>query len=369
MKFICSKQDLLSAVNIVSKAVSSKSTTAILECILIRASENQIILTGNDTELGIETRIRGNVEENGVIALPAKFFYEVVRKLPDNDVTIESDEKYTTTITCEKATFQIPGRSGDDFTRLPVIEKEKFITISELTLREMIQHTIFSISDNESNKIMTGELFEINGEEFRIVSLDGHRISIRKILLKAAYDPIKVIVPGKALSDLSKILFGGIEDEVFIYFTANHIVFEFGDTVVVSRLIEGEYFRINQMLSLDYSTKVIIRKRELLNCVDRAILMIRENDKKPLILTITNGEMKLRIRSEVGSMNESIDIVKEGQDITIAFNPKFIMDVLRNIEDEEITLYLASPKVPCSIRDTDNNYIYIILPVNFNAET
>jgi DNA polymerase-3 subunit beta len=248
-----------------------------------------------------------------------------------------------------------------------MIEKEKYISLSELTLKEMIQQTIFSVSDNESNKVMTGELFEITGSEFRMVSLDGHRISIRKILLKESYDPMKVIVPGKSLSEISKILNGGMEEEVKIYFTANQVLFEFDNTIVVSRLIEGEYFKINQMLSLDYSTKLTIRKREIQNCIDRAILLARENDKKPIILTIEDNEMKLSIRSELGSMNENIDIVKEGNNLMIAFNPRFILDVLRAIEEEDITMYLVGPKIPCSIRDNDGNYIYIILPVNFNA--
>lgn len=367
MKLICNKSDLLRAVNIVLKAVPSKTTMSILECILIDTSSESIRLTANDMELGIETVVKGEIAQRGIIALNAKIFSEIIRKLPDNDVVIESSENYTTTITCEKAKFNIAGKPGDDFANLPYIEKSGSICLSQFTLKEIIQQTIFSISDNDSNKLMTGELFEVTGNELKVVSLDGHRISIRKIELKESYGDMKVVVPGKTLSEISKILSGGIEDEVRLFFTGNHVLFEFDDTRVVSRLIEGEYFRINQMLSHDYETKVIINKKELLNCIDRATLLIREGEKRPIIISITDRDMELKINSAIGSMNENIDIEKEGKDLMIGFNPKFLIDALRVIEDEEITIYLVNPKAPCFIKDEKESYIYLILPVNFNA--
>ena len=367
MKLICSKSDLLQGVNIVLKAVPSKTTMSILECILIDATANDIKFTANDMELGIETKVKGEILSNGMVALDAKIFSEIVRKLPDNDVTIETDDNLRTTISCEKAIFTISGKLGEDFSYLPVIEKIRFIYMSQFTLKEVIRQTIFSISDNDTNKLMTGELFEITENELKVVSLDGHRISIRKIELKESFDNIKVVVPGKTLNEISKILSGGTEDEVRIFFTANHIVFEFDETVVVSRLIEGEYFKINQMLSSDYETKVTINKKEFLSCIDRATLLIKEGDKKPIIINITDGELYLKISSMLGSMNENIDISKEGKDIMIGFNPKFLIDALRVIDDETIDIYLVNPKAPCFIKDAEEKYIYLILPVNFNV--
>lgn len=367
MKLICSKANLLHGVNIVMKAVPSKTTMSILECILIDASTNEIKFTANDMELGIETKVEGDIIEKGIIALDAKIFSEIVRKLPDNDVVIETDENYKTVITCEKAKFTIIGKSGDDFSYLPMIEKNSSITISQFTLKEVIRQTIFSIADNDNNKMMTGELFEINENELKVVSLDGHRISIRKIQLKEDYPFTKVIVPGKTLNEISKILSGEAEAMVSIFFTDKHILFEFDNTTVVSRLIEGEYFKIDQMLSNDYATKVKINKRELLSCIDRATLLVKEGDKKPIIINVTDGSMELKINSVVGSMNETIDIVKDGKDILIGFNPKFLIDALRVIDDEEINIYLVNPKAPCFIRDEESKYIYLILPVNFNT--
>ena len=369
MKLICSKSNLLHGVKIVSKAVPTRTTMAILECILIDASANEIKLTANDMELGIETKIEGEIAERGVIALDAKIFSEIVRKLPDSDVVIETDASFKTTITCEKAKFNIVGKSGDDFSYIPYIERNEAITLSQFTLKEVIRQTIFSIADNDNNKLMTGELFEIEENHLKVVSLDGHRISIRNIELKNNYEHKKVVVPGKTLQEVSKILPGSAEEDVNMFLTDNHIVFEFDDTTVVSRLIEGEYFKIEQMLSSDYETKVKINKRELLDCIDRATLLVKEGDKKPIIMNVTDGNMELKINSFIGSMNEDIDIVKEGKDILIGFNPKFFIDALRVIDEEEVSLYMVNPKAPCFIKDDEGKFIYLILPVNFNAST
>ena len=367
MKIICSKNNLLKSVSISLKAVPSKTTMPILECILIDASASQIKFTTNDMELGIETIVEGTIEEKGMVALDAKIFYEIIRRLPDNDVTIKTDDKFTATITCEKAKFTIPGKSGEDFAYLPMIERDEPLTLSQYTLKNMICQTIFSIAVNENNKLMTGELFEIKNNCLKIVSLDGHRIAIRKMPLKRDYSDKKVVVPGKTLNEISKILSGEVDEQVSIFFTKNHILFEFDQTMVVSSLIEGEYFRIDQMLSSDYETKLTINKKEFLSCIDRATLLVREGDKKPIIISITDSSMELKIDSAMGSMNEDIDISKDGKDIVIGFNPKFLIDALKVIDDENINIYLVNPKAPCFIRDIKEKYIYLILPVNFTT--
>lgn len=365
MKIICTKSNLLNGVQTVSKAVPNKTTMSILECILVDATENEIKLTANDMELGIETVIEGEIIEKGMIALDAKIFLEIVRKLPDNDITIETDSSFKTTILCEKAKFNIIGKSGEDFSYLPEIERNDSVIVSQFTLKEVIRQTIFSIADNENNKLMTGELFEIENDTLKVVSLDGHRISIRKIALKNSYDHKKVVVPGKTLSEMSKILSGDMDKDVNIFFTDKHILFAFNNTLVVSRLIEGEYFKIDQMLSSDYETKIKMNKRELLDCIDRATLLVKEGDKKPVIIDVKDTSMQLKMNSTVGSMDEDIDIEKEGKDLKIGFNPKFLIDALRVIEDEEIMLYMVNPKAPCFIKDENESYIYMILPVNF----
>ena len=367
MKLVFTKSNLNKAVGIVMKAVPTRTTMNILECILIDATTNEIKFTGNDMELGIETIVEGEIIEKGKIAIDAKLFSEIVRKLPDNDITLTTDSNNNALITCEKSKFNIAGKSGDDFSYLPAIIKDKMITLSQFQLKEVINQTIFSIAINDNNKIMTGELFEVNEGTLKVVGLDGHRIAIRNIKLEGRSDDVRVVIPGKTLQEISKILNADAESFVNIYFTNNHVLFEFDQTHVVSRLIEGDYFKISQMLSNDYETKVSINKKEFLDSIDRANLLIREGDKKPIIINILNGLLQVNVNSAIGALNEDIDIDKEGKDIMIGFNPKFLMDALRVIDDENVTMYLVNHKSPCFIRDKEEKYIYLILPVNFTA--
>jgi DNA polymerase-3 subunit beta len=331
MKLIFQKDILMNGINIVSKAIPSKTTMNILECILIDATSNEIKLTGNDMEMGIETKIEGSILERGSIALEAKIFSDIIRKLPDSDadVVISSDDRLNTTIECDNSLFKIQGRDPQEFSYLPFIEKDEYICLSQFSLKEAIRQTIFSIAPNDSNKMMGGELVEIKDNVLKLVSLDGHRISIRNILLKYNYENRKVIIPGKTLSEISKILTGDNEKEVLIYFSKNHVLFEFDNTTVVSRLIEGDYFKIDHMLSNDYKTHIKINKRTFMDNIDRAMIMIRDNDRKPIILKIEENNVNMKIRSSFGSMNADVLAQKTGDDIIIAFNPKFLLDALR----------------------------------------
>jgi DNA polymerase-3 subunit beta len=249
---------------------------------------------------------------------------------------------------------------------LPDIKADKSISISQFTLKEMIRQTIFSISDNEANKILTGELFEINEDEFKIASLDLLRVSIRKIHLKEKYEHIKVVIPGKTLNEVSKILSGEIDDEVTISFSRNHVLFEFGETKVVSRLIEGNFYNIDQMLKNNFETKVKINKNDFFGCIDRATLLLRESEKSPVILSIRDTEIQMEMNTKIGSMDEEVTAQKEGKDVKIAFNPKYFIDVLKVIDEEEISLYLFNSNAPCFIKNDDESYFYLIMPINMN---
>ena len=213
---------------------------------------------------------------------------------------------------------------------------------------------------------MTGELFQIEENQLTVTSLDGHRISVRKIALQDNYPKMEVIVPGKTLSEISKILPGEAKDSVNMYITDKHILFEFENTLVVSRLLEGKFYNISQMLSTDYETKIVINKMELLRCLDRSTLFVKESDKKPIILKIEDGKMDLMISSQIGSMQDQIQMEKEGKDLIIGFNPKFLVDALRVIDEEEITMYMINSIAPCIIRDEQVSYLYLILPINVN---
>lgn len=365
MKIICEQKALANSLNIAQKAVAVKTNMNILECILIECSGHQVSLMSNNNELGIKTVMEGNVIEEGKVAVNAKVFSEIIRKLPENEVKVSVDDNYLIEIVCEKSKFRISGRNGEEFPELPEIDRIQGITISQFNLKEVIRQTVFSIADSETNKVMTGELFQIMDDKLRVISLDGHRISIRKITLKDRYTPCKVIVPGKSLIEISKILTGGVEDEVQIFFSESGILFLFDQTIVFSRLLEGEFFEVDQMISNDYETKLNVNRKDFLSCIDRSTLLLKESDKKPLIFNITDESLDMTMNSDIGSMNEEMEVQKEGKDMMIGFNPRFLMDVLRVIDDENIDIYFFNPKAPCFIRDQESNYIYLILPVNF----
>ena len=365
MKITAPKQELLKSLGIVLRAVPSRTTMNILYCILIDATVDQIRFTSNDMEMGIETVVNGTIEERGLICLDAKMFSEIVRKMPDSDITIETGRDYQTTISCEKAVFHIVGKDTTEFSPLPVIDRKNPVVLTQFQLREMILQTIFSISPNDANRILTGEYLQIRENEIRLVGLDGHRIAIRRILLDTVYENREAIIPGKTMSEIGKILTGEMDDDVSLYFTRNHVLFEMDQTTVVSRLIDGVYFRVDQMLSNDFETKMKVRKSDFSSAVDRALLFTSEADKRPLVLTIEKDTMNMRINSPAGSLSDDVEIEMEGKELKIGFNPKFILDVLRVIDDEEILIYFLNSKAPCFIRDEAQSYVYMVLPVNF----
>jgi len=364
MKIICQKSDLLNSVNIALKAVPVKTTMPILESIIIDSIDGCIKLIANDMEMGIETIVKGQIEEEGDIAVNAKTFSEIVRKLPDeDDICIETDDKYQLSISCGELFYKVPGRSSDEFPALPEYQKNEFIELSQFTLRDIIVQTVFSVAMNESNKIMTGELFEVSNGKLRVVALDGHRIALRQIELKESNLEKKVIIPGKALNEISKILSGDAESTVRVYFTTSQAVFEFDDTLVTLRLIDGEYFKVDQMIRADYKIKVVVNKKTLLNSIDRVSPLYKETEKKPIVIDVNGDNFEISLSTSLGNMKQSINVITEGESIKIGFNPKFIMDVLKVVDDEEIFMFMSGPKSPCFIKNTEENYTYLILPV------
>ena len=231
-----------------------------------------------------------------------------------------------TNITSGKANFKMSGKNGEDFVGMPSMEKGTPIVISQLTLKNIIEETIFSISANENNKMMTGELFEIKNNTLRVAALDGHRIAIRYCVLNDYYENKSVIVPGKTLSDISRIVAGDVAKTVDIYLGKNHILFSFEGTTVMSRLIDGEYFRIDQMITDNHETKLTFNRKELLDCIERSVILVRESDKKPLILDIKDSGVTLSLTSIIGSMKEELYAEKTGKDLLIGFNPRFLID-------------------------------------------
>ncbi len=368
MKISCQKSDLLNGVNTSLKAVSTRTTLPILQCILLQATGDTFKLVSNDLELGIESYVKANIIESGSIALDAKIFSEIVKKLPDDVVDITVDESNLTTIVSQKSVFKIPGQAGTEFIQLPQITKDKNISMSQSVLKDMIHQTLFSIAVKEIKPILTGELLEIKQNTFSIVSMDGYRISIRKVAFNESFEDTAVVVPGKTLSEISKILSGDEADMMSIYFTDKHILFELDDSIVVSRLLEGEYPKYASLFSADYDTLITVDRKVLMMGIERAALIARESKKSPIKLEIRDGSLAITSNTELGNVHEEMTIKKEGQDLEIAFNPRYLIDSLKAIDDEEICLQFTNALNPCIIRQvSEDAFKYLILPIRLNG--
>lgn len=368
MHIRCQQETLLNSVNTVLKAVSNRTTLPILECILIETKNDQLILVGNDLELGIESTISSEVLSQGHVALEAKIFSEIIRKLPNEIVEISVDENFMTTIRCQNSKFQIAGQSGTDFPELPKVEKLQGITLPQPKLKDMIRQTIFSVAQEETRPILTGELLQLKDGGFNMVSVDGYRISYRHTPLSIDNEDTDVVVPGKTLGEISKILSGEESDLVTIYFTDKHVLFDLGGSIVVSRLLEGEFLKYEQSFSNDYETKALVNRKAFLMSIERAALISREGKKNPIKIELTQESMIITSNTELGTAREEIQVSLQGKDLLIAFNPRYLIEALRSIEDEEVEIYFISSLSPCIIQPVDgNNFKYLILPIRLSV--
>lgn len=366
MKITIDKQEFMEAINRAVKAVPTKTTMPIMECFLLEAYGNEIKLTANDFELGIETKICGMVLENGSVALNAKLLSDIIRKMPENSIYLETDGKWNTTLTCEKCVFHLNGQDAAAFTPIQIIAKDRAITLKQKILKDMIKKTIFSVSKNDKSKLMTSINILINNDQcMRMTALDGHRIAIRYADISTPIkEKINVNIPGKSMDEVGKLLSEDEEEEVILYLEDTHVLFQIGQTLVTSRLVDGDYYRVDQMISPDWSTKLTVGRVALANAIDRAALFIRTEDKKPVKFDIRETEVSIMGDSPFGSLKEEMDVKKEGKNMLIAFNPYYLLDCLKVIDDESIEWCMTNPKAPSYIRNDEAGYLYLILPVN-----
>lgn len=358
MKFTTRKGSLLKGLTVASRAVNSKSMQAIMGCVLIEAGDD-IKLTGNNTEIGIQTAIEGEVIDSGSIATDAKILLDIVKKMPDGEMSL-STEGEELRIKGGKAKFSIPFRGSDDFPSLVDPGNGTHVSVDSRQFKDMVRQVAFATLENSSQKAMEGINLSFKDREMTMTALDGHRIAVRSTVIDSQNE-VSAIVPCKTMREAASIMDDGKTD---IYVTENYMTFLFDDTTIISRLIDGKFWDINQLIRGDFGLEVSVKRSDLYNCVDRATLFSKEGDKKPIIVDITD-KMNVQIKTHMGSMNEDIDVAINGNGIKIGFNPRFWIDALSVIEDDEITIYLKDPKSPVLIKDEQETYKYLILPVNF----
>ena len=368
MKIVCGKAALVEAINIASKAVSSKATMPILECCLLTAEKRGgFKITANDTELAIETKpIEAEISEEGMVALDSRVFFDIVRRLPGNSIEISSDEKNLTVIRSDKSEFKILGMDGAEFPAIPGGDDDdkKIFSMPSGELKNMIRQTIFSVSQDSSKPVLCGELLNIGGGEVRLVSVDGFRISLRKYNLGEETPEIKIVVPGKTLSEISKILPSDADDITSFHVTDKHIIFDLENAVVVSRLVEGEFINYENMMVKECETTIVVERVGFMESIERAALISRDTKKSPVKLKIDDGQIVITSNTEMGTSYEEVSAEQDGPGLEIAFNPRYITDVLKVLECERVVVGFNTALSPCSIKvEGDDGYEYLVLPL------
>ena len=374
MIITCDKAQLLEALAMAGRAVAVRTPTYILECVLFEAVEGGYYISGNDKELFIQTTlVPAVVEETGSIALDAKLFTEVVRKLSGDSVFIETDDKNNALFKAGRSKLKLGGLPGEEF---PVVPESEYsgdfarFSLPAAELRNMIRQTIFSIAVDHPNKALNGELIEIKNNIMQIVSVDMYRISYcaRNLGEGSPEDlssEVRAIVPGKALNELSRILPAGEEEQVSFFFTDRRVVFETDTFRLVSSLIEGDFVRFDQIFNEDFSTMVITDRLTLLGIFERAVLLAMENRMLPIKMEIQDDDMKITAQSERGNVDDGVPCETEGKDLTIYFNPKYFIEVLRAIPEERVMIKFNTTLSPCTIRaiDSEKGFKYLIVPM------
>lgn len=365
MKLNVDQKELSKAINIVQKGISSKTTLPILSGILLRAKENTLTLTGTDLEIGIETSVECNILKEGNIVITSRIFGEIIKKLPDLPVDIEVDEKQNVHIRCGLSKFNIQGQTSEEYPRLPQIDHEDYFELPKDLLKNMIRQTIFATAQDETRPILTGALLEIVEGKISLVALDGYRLALKSAQVDYSKD-IKVVIPSKTLNEVNKILEDD-DSDVKIVCTDSHIIFILSGTIITSRLLEGQFLNYKDIIRNDYKSRVRVKAQDIKNSIERASLLAREGKNNLVKLEFLDDKLVITSNSEIGDVYEEIPITLEGDDIEIAFNSKYILDGIRIIDSEDITMDLVSSVNPCIIKPADDeNYTYLILPVRLS---
>ena len=362
MIFICEKHKLQEGISIVQKAITGKSTMSVLEGIYIEANKEGLTLIGSDMDVSIETRVEADVIKEGKIVIDAKIFGEIIRKLPNSDVKIETMENYTIQITCEKSVFNVVYMNPDEFPELPSLNENMKVEVPQNILKNMIKCTSFAIAQDETRPILQGILFEVKNKHLNLVALDGYRLAIKSEYLDSDFD-IEIVIPGKTLNEVSKIL-EDINDLVQITFTKNHVLFNLNKTRIISRLLEGKFVNYKSLLPQEHKLLVTVNKQELQNGIERASLMAKDGNNNLIKLEVQDEALVITSNSQLGKVREEVLINLQGEKIQIAFNSRYLIDVLKNFEEDEVVMEMTSSVSPCIIKAKDmDNYKYLVLPV------
>lgn len=364
MEFLCSQEELLSAISIAQRGISNKTTIPVLSGLMLSLRGNQLTVKATDLEIAIEYNLNVKGMNDGEIILQAKIFSEIIRKLPKGEVHFSATEEKVVYLKSQSVNIQLTGQNSSEFPEFPKIPQEKNLTISENIFKSMLKQTLISISTEEIRPVLTGVLFEIKNNTFNLVATDGHRLSYRLGIIEEVSDETKTVVPGKAVNELQRILVEDDDKNIDIYISKNIIFFVLDNITFSTRVIEGKYPPYEQIIPKDNKTNIKVNTKDLLNAIERAELLSRDGTRSMVKLNIQN---KLNIKSNnpnLGSSDENIEIDKTGEDLTISFNAKLITDCLKIIDSPEVNMEFSGAFNPCVIKPgIGDNFLYLVLPI------
>lgn len=368
MKFTCAKETLSEAISICSHAVSAKASTPILEGLLIKVQKGEVTLTGFNYKTGIQRSFAADRTEDGEVVINARILGDIVRKMPSADITVHVDEKLMANIRCGSSEFNIVAGDAKEFPEMPFVGREKGVTLPNSLLKDMIGGTIFAVCENENKPIITGSLFEVEGKQLRMVSVDGYRLAVRTEHIDSlSGEDCKFVVPGQTLRDIARIL---PDDDTFcvIYPQRKHALFVFENTVVTTRLLEGEFLNYKAAIPEDQPVNIVLEKSEIVSAVERVSLIISERLKNPVRCNFDAESLQLSCITAVGRSYDELRIPDCGAQVEIGFNNRYLLDALRACPDEKFVLGLKSSLSPCTIRPVEGDrFTYLVLPVRLKA--
>ena len=372
MNFTCEKDKILKAINSVVKGVASKTTMPILEGILIQTNDNEIKLTTYDLEIGIEYVMDCEVKEQSSTVVNAIMFSEIIRKLPDTEIHISLNDKNLLEIECEGSLYKLATANPEEFPELPKIEIENSIEIDQTILKNMIRKTIFAVSTEESRPIFTGCLFEVENNKLTLVSVDGFRLALRSVFLNKQSNNFKAVIPGKTLNEVNKILLDSFEP-IKIGVSKNQALFEMDNCKIVTRILDGEFLNYKSVIPSNWETRIKVNKNSIQDSFERISLIsassIEKEKKYPVKVQIDIGKIIISCTNQTGDAKEELYVSTEGKNLEVGFNPKYFLDSLKAIEDEEVYIEFGTSISPCLIKSIENaDYTYMILPIRLKED-
>lgn len=367
MKIICNQKILAHKINIVQKAINGKTTLELLKGILLTAKEGTLNLTGYDLEIGIDTHIQAEIVEEGEIVINARLFGDIIRKLPDTFVEIETDSDNNVYINCLNSRFKIKGDSSVEYPRLPDVNENDLYNIPQDLLKNMIKQTVFAISQDQTKPILMGELLEIVGGNISLVAIDGYRLAVRSSEIDNMSNNTKVIIPGKTLHDVNGLL-SSEDDAIQLGFDEKNAIFIINETKIITRLLDGEFIDYKKLLPREYGVRAKVNTKELLNSIERASLLSQSEKNNLIKLSIRDNSIAITSNTEKGNVYEEVSIELEGDYLDIAFNSRYFLDALKVIDSEEIFIEFTTNVNPCIIKPVDGTkYTYLLLPVRISS--